>query len=77
MFQFLLETNNNRQQKSIYRRLARVLFFIFIKNYVEQLEKREANREFIDRHHWNLIAIAHKTILQEVGDLSVNDKEWA
>jgi hypothetical protein len=44
---------------------------------VEQLEKREANGEFIDRHHRNLIAIAYKTILQEVGDLSVNDKEWA
>ncbi|QKX61671.1 uncharacterized protein TRUGW13939_08824 [Talaromyces rugulosus] len=77
MFRFLMETNNDRQRKSVYRRLARVLFFIFVKNYVEQLEKREANGEFIDRHHRNLISIAHTTILQEVGDLSVNGKECA
>ncbi|KAH8691825.1 hypothetical protein BGW36DRAFT_437369 [Talaromyces proteolyticus] len=74
MFRFLMETNNDRQRKSVYRRLAQVLFFVFVENDVKQLDKREKNGEVIAHNHRNFTGMAHKSILQEIGDLSVNGK---
>ncbi|CRG92813.1 hypothetical protein PISL3812_09882 [Talaromyces islandicus] len=72
MFRFLMETKNDEQQKSVYRRLAQVIFLIFVNIGVEQLNTWDKNEETVPRSGRNLTAIYHKSILASVGDLEVN-----
>jgi hypothetical protein len=75
MFRFLMETNNDEQQKSVHRRLAQVIFFVFVNISVDQLERRDQNGETIHRCRNTLTTIFHKSILASVGDLAVNGKK--
>lgn len=75
MFRFLMETKNDEQQKSVHRRLAQVIFFIFVNIIVERLNIRDKNGEAIPRSGNNLTAVYHKSILASVGDLELNGKK--
>lgn len=74
ILRFLMETNNDEQRKSVYRRLARVLFFVFIENGVKQLDTRDKNKTIPRRGH-HLTTIFHKSILARVGDLGIHGKK--
>ncbi|QKX64379.1 uncharacterized protein TRUGW13939_11553 [Talaromyces rugulosus] len=75
MFRFLMETKNDEQQKSVHRRLAQVIFFIFVNIGVERLKTRDQNGETIPRSGNDLTAVYHKSILANVGELEVNGKK--
>lgn len=69
MSRFLMRTNNDMQRKSIHRRLARILLYIYLTAYDKELDMTR-----VDRQTHKPITLAHDAILAQLHGFQVNGK---